>query len=107
MSEFLSMMKVRAPFSDEYVKLLNEYQSLYFVHPFTCGGQHCDRSQRDDNGILIAKNEGWFCPCGDYYQNWAHGFMLHPEALQAAHDDMMKRFSESFSDDDSKQKPAE
>lgn len=71
-----------APFTDKQVELLNIYQSLGFTHPFTCGGEHCKRDNREDRGVLVATNDGWVCPCGKYNQNWAHGFMLDTETLK-------------------------
>lgn len=64
---------IYAPFSDEQVIKLNEFQKSKRFHPFTCGG--CDRN-RDDQGILIATNDGWVCPCGKYKQDWADSFMV-------------------------------
>ena len=63
---------IYAPFSDEQVLKLNEFQKSKKFHPFTCD---CGRD-REDKGILIATNEGWICPCGEYKQNWAHSFMI-------------------------------
>lgn len=63
------MSKIYAPFSDEQVKNLNDYQKLGIVHPFTCGKDH------DGNRVLVATNNGWVCPTCDYSQNWAHEFM--------------------------------
>jgi len=77
--EDLSRMDV--PFNDDQVQKLNEYQRNEFFHPFTCGGGNiennldCERQNNKGEGILIATNEGWVCPCGKYKQNWAHTFM--------------------------------
>ena len=73
---------IKAPWTDEQVKALNETQHLGFVHEFTCAGNNCKRSEREDNGILVATNEGWVCPCGEYKQDWAHEFMFDPEAIK-------------------------
>lgn len=57
--------KIHAPFTPEQVKALNEYQQSGYVHPFTCCSyQDCDRGARPDQGILIAKEEGWICGLG-------------------------------------------
>lgn len=68
--------KIVAPFTEQQVINLNKYQSSGRMHPFTCGGAECNRSEREDEGILIATTEGWVCPCGKYTQNWAHDFMV-------------------------------
>ncbi len=70
------MDKITAPFTKEQVKALNEYQQKGFFHPFTCCAyEGCKRGQDVNEGILIAAEEGWICPCGKYKQNWAHAFM--------------------------------
>jgi hypothetical protein len=33
----------------------------------------------EKQGILIATNEGWVCPCGKYKQQWAHKLMIEPQ----------------------------
>ena len=66
--------RITAPFTPEQVKGLNEFQHSW-MHPFTCGGEYCHRGEREDDGILIARETGWVCPCGKYTQDWAHAFM--------------------------------
>ena len=70
------MNQIKAPFTKEQVIKLNEYQHKGNFHPFTCGGEHCVRSEREDGGLLIATEEGWICPCGKYKQDWCHSFMV-------------------------------
>lgn len=73
--------KQQAPFSNNQVDNLNAFQQLGNFHPFTCDrhAAECEVNQRprdySKDGVLIATNEGWVCPCGKYTQNWAHGFM--------------------------------
>lgn len=78
---------IKAPFSEEQVIKLNEYQKSEKGHPFTCCSPSdiTDCKRKNDNpedtyeereGILIATKEGWICPCGKYKQNWAHPFMV-------------------------------
>ncbi len=62
---------IEAPFTDEQVAALNQFQCAGHMHPFTCPGNR-DCSDRD----LIATTDGWVCPCGAYKQSWAHKFML-------------------------------
>lgn len=62
---------ITAPWTEEQVRNLNEWQKCESVHPFTCGTDGCD-------GILIASTEGWTCPKCDYTQKWAHTSMGEP-----------------------------
>lgn len=59
-----------APWTDDQVESLNQYQASGVCHPFTCGTEKC----RAD---LVATKEGWVCPqnCG-YTQQWAHAWMM-------------------------------
>ena len=84
------MGKEVSKWSKEVIGKLNAHQSGYYkqtlsdgsvidwpVHPYTCcsktsAGEICKRSEHDD-GVLIATENGWICPCGKYTQNWAHG----------------------------------
>jgi len=63
--------KGQAPWTDEQVAKLNEFQSCDHAHPFTCPGEGGCPSRN-----LIATNEGWVCACGDYTQDWAHEGMF-------------------------------
>lgn len=67
-------MKNHAPWTNQEVKVLNEWQKRGDVHPFTCGG---DNNGLRCSAVLLATPEGWACPdgCG-YTQDWCHGFML-------------------------------
>lgn len=53
-----------APWSDEQVRSLNDYQVSGFMHEFTC---RCGE-------VLVAMPDGWTCDCG-YTQQWAHRWM--------------------------------
>lgn len=75
-------------FTKEIVEQLNNQQKSGTVHPYTCGGgngeKECKRTisydkrrrgedidYTDENeGVLIATENGWICPCGKYTQNW-------------------------------------
>jgi hypothetical protein len=46
----------------------NAYQASGVMHPFTCGGDLSD--------VLVADDEGIYCPSCDYVQGWAHPWML-------------------------------
>lgn len=80
------MDQIKAPFTDEQVKALNEFQKKGRFHPFTCCSpqeiKECKRANdegdtyEEKQGILIATNEGWVCPCGKYKQEWAHKLMI-------------------------------
>lgn len=79
------METIKAPFTDEQVEKLNNFQLNSKYHPFTCGSPEeiteCKRAKNEGEtfeekqGILIATNDGWVCPCGKYKQNWAHKFI--------------------------------
>ena len=77
----MTLDKISAPFTQEAVQALNEYQTdtanARPMHPFTCGnrGDGSHGSEGGDNGILIATVDGWVCPHCEYIQDWAHGFM--------------------------------
>lgn len=62
------LARVDAPWTDEQVRDLNEFQACGYVHPFTCDGDHPDRT-------LVATPEGWKCRHCDYRQPWAWSFM--------------------------------
>ena len=67
-----------APWTDEQIKNLNEYQNNDHFHPYTCPSHHEERGYGlgtgDSHRILIATKDGWKCPTCDYEQNWAHTF---------------------------------
>ncbi|TAZ20725.1 hypothetical protein ELH77_19155 [Rhizobium ruizarguesonis] len=65
-------MRVEAPFTDEQVKHLNDWQERGDVHPFTCPG---DRPECAEGRELFATRDGWVCRCAEYCQFWAHDFM--------------------------------
>lgn len=68
------MEKIRAPFSDEQVKNINQYQTQATFHPFTCCGY--DGCKRDVNdGILTATKKYLICPCGKVKQKWVWEIM--------------------------------
>lgn len=77
----MSLERMNAPFNDDQVHKLNEFQKTGFFHPFTCCGgdidenPDCERQNQKGEGTLIATKDGWICPCGKYTQNWAHTFM--------------------------------
>ena len=54
----------------EEVEKLNKEQHEGIFHPYTCCGYNgCIRSEQDDDGILVATEECWVCPCGKYNKN--------------------------------------
>lgn len=64
---------INAPFTPDQVTNLNRFQNRDDIHPFTCPGERleCERDRR-----LIATEDGWICPCGEYQQLWAHEMMV-------------------------------
>ena len=61
------MTNAYAPFTEDQILSLNEYQTQSHFLPVTCG--HCGYP-------LLATKDGWVCPnCQRWKQEWAHGFM--------------------------------
>lgn len=54
------------------IEELNEQQKSGLVHPYTCDRKHKDCETKilprdySKDGILIATEDGWICPCGKY-----------------------------------------
>lgn len=61
------MAQITAPFTEEQIQSMNEYQKSDRVHPFTCS-EHSDIP-------LIATPAGWICKHCDYKQYWSHEWM--------------------------------
>ena len=88
-------MRKEAPFTEEEVKAINQWQTAGKFHPFTCCGQPYTLTAEDvgthteyigmvelhrdercpDYGELVATTSGLVCPCGKYTQDWVHDFM--------------------------------
>lgn len=64
----------QAPWTEEQVINLNDYQKAGVMHPFTCANRGKDGHSLFST--LIANTDGWNCPECDYTQNWAHDFMV-------------------------------
>ncbi len=61
---------IRAPWSEDVVRRLYQWQKSGIVHPYTCGDAKC-------RAVLIPTVNGWRCPDCSYRQNWCH--ILPPE----------------------------
>lgn len=58
--------QIEAPWTEDQVRSLNEYQASGCMHPFTC---HC-------RGSLVAQTDGWKCPSTcDWKQTWCWDWM--------------------------------
>ena len=67
---------MQAPFNEEQIKSINEFQQSGAFHPFTCGsGRRTDADHTDGEGLLVATADGMICPFCDYRQDWVHDFM--------------------------------
>src|ERR1022692_2872373 len=78
-STVITMLEIiKAPWTPEQVKALNEYQEGGWFHPFTCGGDNRNKKHLDGEGALVAAVYGWVCPYCDYEQDWAYEFMTQP-----------------------------
>jgi hypothetical protein len=51
-----------APWAEDQVAALRDYQSLPWVHPYTCAHGH---------GPLLPRADGWHCGECPYQQDWA------------------------------------
>lgn len=69
-------MLTKAPWSDEQVAKLNEWQTCGWVHPFTCVYRGDEYHVHNGDCALVAERDGWRCPVCEYHQDWAHDFML-------------------------------
>jgi len=68
-----------APFDDEQIKKINDFQSNGKYHPMSCcegNSPYCERKILGHGGILIAERSCLRCPCGEYTQNWVAKKML-------------------------------
>lgn len=60
-----------APWTQDQVLSLNNFQASNIMHSFTCGNDDCRK-------FLVATTDGWKCSnefC-TYTQKWAHTFMI-------------------------------
>lgn len=80
------MERISAPFSKKQVEALNKFQKSGKDYPFTCLGmphipnKHSaymgrTRAICPNEGLLIATEKGFICPCGSYTEDWAFKFM--------------------------------
>lgn len=70
--------KLLAPWTEEQVEALNEYQRDAPMTPFTCpnrGYSHRFHDDLRDIGVLVATEAGWTCRDCAYTQDWAHPWM--------------------------------
>ena len=67
------------------VDKINTQQRSWKVHPYTCGGSgsipECKRAKREgdeyeSDGVLIATQTGWVCPCGKERQDYVGSILL-------------------------------
>jgi hypothetical protein len=59
---------INAPWTDDQVRSLNDYQEASYFHPFTYG-------EGEEKVDLIATREGWIAKRGGpVVQTWAHEF---------------------------------
>lgn len=65
---------IKAPFTQDQVNNINEFQEAGVVHPFTCG---------NDGAILLAHCAGLECQYCDYTQDWVHEGMADGSFLKA------------------------
>lgn len=64
---------MKTNFTKEIVEQLNKRQQEGTFHPYTCDRSFLECETRFNHlkdGVLIATENGWICPCGKYKQNW-------------------------------------
>lgn len=87
------MTTIHAPWTDEQVERLNQYQQAGRFHPYTCPGRDDDADDDADDcpdRNLIATTDGWVCQCGAYRQTWAHGFTAAPPTMPKTLEDLLR-----------------
>lgn len=87
------MDTVQTPFTDKQVELLNRFQNLSTIHPFTCRKSSC-------RAALRATSEGWVCDnCDDgVQQKWAYKFMADEEIILQREEVEKKLYGEKDTD---------
>ena len=55
--------------TEKQIQNLKDRQKSNLLHPYTCCS-HKDCMKVINNGILIPKEDKWYCPCGDYTQEY-------------------------------------
>lgn len=73
---------MKAPWTDQQVERLNQWQRNGMVHSFTCPGEASCPYVDGGYRALTATTAGWICPCGAYTQDWAHDFMMMEETMR-------------------------
>jgi hypothetical protein len=58
------------PFTSDQVESFNAFQKSWVFHPFTCGNR-----EHGGDDILVARENGLYCPTCDYRQDWMHRWM--------------------------------
>lgn len=64
---------MKTNFTKEIVEQLNKRQQKEKYHPYTCDRSFFECETKHNHlkdGVLIATENGWICPCGKYKQNW-------------------------------------
>ena len=82
------MTSVYAPFTEDQIASLNEYQKSGVFNEFTCGNDNCPGKRHisynpkyrppepaPTGDTLVAYELGWLCPSCNYTQNWGWKFM--------------------------------
>ena len=72
------LKEIKAPFTDEQVHNLMDYQNTAGCLVFVCeeSGSNCEVKKKRGDGTLMACTEGLVCPCGKEKQNFAYDFQL-------------------------------
>ena len=61
-------MKNKIP--KKIVEQLNKQQKEGKFHIYTCDRNHSECQVDLNDGVLIATENCWICPCGNYKEDW-------------------------------------
>jgi hypothetical protein len=64
-----------APWTEEQVRNLADWQACPWVHPYTCG--YCRDADPGPEYELVPTVDGWRCLTCDMRQNWCLALMLN------------------------------
>jgi hypothetical protein len=76
-----------APWSEDQVRNLEEWQATPWVHPYTCADCRDADPDVEEEHLLVPTVDGWTCPSCPRRQGWCLALMLDgpwPDPLSVA-----------------------
>lgn len=67
-SEKQNSETISAPFTDEQVKNITDWQTCGFVHEMTCNGSGGCANDKTCSRVLLVRNDKLICACGQTEQ---------------------------------------